>query len=59
MKLLTLEQVAERLNVNKSYVYRLSSEGRLPKVKLGPRTVRVLEDQLLEWIENKTKKEMS
>jgi excisionase family DNA binding protein len=34
-KLLTAADVAERWQVRKSHVYRLTREGRLPVVKLG------------------------
>lgn len=34
-RLLTAEQLAERWQIPKSHVYRLTREGRLPTVKLG------------------------
>jgi len=34
-QLLTAEQLAERWQVAKSHVYRLSREGRIPTVELG------------------------
>ena len=34
-RLLTAEQVAERWQVPKSHVYRLTREGAIPTVKLG------------------------
>jgi excisionase family DNA binding protein len=34
-QLLTAEQVAERFQIPRSHVYRLTREGRLPCVKLG------------------------
>jgi excisionase family DNA binding protein len=34
-RLLTADQLAERWQVNKAHVYRLTREGRLPAVKIG------------------------
>ena len=34
-QLLTAEQLAERWQIPKSHVYRLSREGRIPTVELG------------------------
>jgi excisionase family DNA binding protein len=47
--LLTPEQVAERLQVPKSWVYRAAREGRLPRVPLG-RYVRFDADALDRFI---------
>jgi excisionase family DNA binding protein len=52
---LTLKQAASLLNLPLSYLYRMSSENRLPgKVVLGKRTVRVNKDVLLAELANKT-----
>ena len=58
-KLLTPEQVAERLQVVERTVYRWLNEGRLEGVKLG-RLWRVREDDLeafLQAASNQTRKE--
>ena len=58
-KLLTPEQVAERLQVVERTVYRLLNEGRLEGVKLG-RLWRVREDDLeafLQAASNQARKE--
>lgn len=39
-KLLTVAEVAERLNVSRSHVYRLALAGRLERVTVGVRAVR-------------------
>ncbi len=38
--LLTVGEVAELLNCSTRLVWRLASEGQLPRVRLGPRCVR-------------------
>ncbi|MDI6716588.1 MAG: helix-turn-helix domain-containing protein [Actinomycetota bacterium] len=50
-KYLTLDEAAELANINKSYIYRLSYEGRLPgKVSWGKRTVRVDREIFENWL---------
>ena len=39
-QLLTADQVAQRWQVTKAFVYRLAREGRVPTVDLGQRVVR-------------------
>lgn len=39
-RLLTAQQVAERLSVSPRMVWALAAEGRLRRVKLGPRCTR-------------------
>jgi excisionase family DNA binding protein len=46
--LLTAEQLAERWQVPKSHVYRLTREGAIPSVKLG-RYYRYRLDALERW----------
>jgi excisionase family DNA binding protein len=48
-RLLTAEQVAERLGVPKSWVYARAREGRIPTVRLG-RYYRFRPAALEEWI---------
>lgn len=46
----TVEQVAERLQVSESTVWRLISQGRLPHVRLTPKTIRVVWRELEQWL---------
>lgn len=48
-RLLTAEQVAEQLQVPKTWVYRAARDGLLPSVPLG-RYVRFDPDDLTAWI---------
>ena len=54
--LLTVDQVAEILKVAPSTVYRFLSQGRLPRVKLGSRSVSIHRDDLLAFIEERKTK---
>lgn len=49
VKLLTVEQVAERLACSPSKVYRMARTGLMPSVKVGG-SVRVSSLELAEWI---------
>jgi excisionase family DNA binding protein len=53
-KLLTIVEVAERLNVAERFVRRLIYENRIPRHKFGDRVshVRILETDLETFIEN-------
>ncbi len=48
--LLTVDEVAERLDAPKSFVYRLTSEHRIRFVRVG-RSVRFRPEWLDEWLE--------
>lgn len=48
-RLLTVQQVADWLNVRTAYVYRLTSSGRLRSVHVG-RHVRIPETAVLAFI---------
>jgi excisionase family DNA binding protein len=52
-QLLTVEQVAEILQLSTVQVYRYLKDGRLPKVKLGRRAVRVRPEDLERFIEER------
>ncbi len=59
-KLLTVEQVADRLQVSRWSVYRRVAEGQLPAMKLGdgPRSpIRVDADELDQWLRSDPHKE--
>jgi excisionase family DNA binding protein len=53
VQLLTLSQVAERLQVSLSDVRRKIRAGALPSVRLGPRQVRVLAADLQAYVESR------
>lgn len=50
-KLLTVYAVAARLKVSPSTVYRLIDEGKLKAIRLSPRTIKVLESSVIEYLE--------
>jgi excisionase family DNA binding protein len=49
MRLLTVQQVIERLHLSRSSVYELISSGEIPSLKIG-RARRVSEDDLDRFI---------
>lgn len=51
LKYLTIEQVAEMLQVTRMTIYNLQSKG-LPFIKLG-RSVRFDKDDVIEWMNSK------
>ena len=53
VKLLTTREVVELIKVDKSTVYRMAENGRIPAVKVG-RQWRFPEDRLLEWLGRRT-----
>jgi excisionase family DNA binding protein len=53
VQLLTLPQVAERLQVSLSDVRRKIRAGILPSIRLGPRQVRVLASDLRVYVESR------
>lgn len=48
--MLTVKEVAERLNVSQSFVYKLVAGGQLQSHRFG-NVIRVAEDQLGEFLE--------
>jgi excisionase family DNA binding protein len=52
-KLLTIEEVAGALKLNKFTVHRMVNRGRLPHVRIG-RCIRVKEDVLAQFVEDMT-----
>lgn len=46
----TIAQVAERLQIAEDTVARLIDEGRMPHVRLAPRTIRVVWRELEQWL---------
>ena len=53
--LLTARQVAKMLGFSVDWVWRKSSAGELPSVRIGP-NVRFREDHILEYLEKHTQK---
>jgi excisionase family DNA binding protein len=51
-RLLSVRQVAERLGLSRSQVYRMVGDGRLPAVQLGDRgaSLRIDEAELRAWL---------
>ena len=53
-RLLSVEEAATYMGVPKSFIYRLSHEGRLPgRVSLGHRTLKIDKERLDRFIERK------
>ncbi|WP_345843141.1 AlpA family transcriptional regulator [Shewanella algae] len=51
MKLIRLKQVTERTGLGRSSIYSYMAAGYFPRsVKLGPRLVAWVEDEIDEWI---------
>ncbi|MBO2694661.1 helix-turn-helix transcriptional regulator [Shewanella algae] len=51
MKLIRLKRVSELTGLGRSSIYNYMTEGRFPKsVKLGPRLVAWVEDEVEDWI---------
>jgi excisionase family DNA binding protein len=58
-RLKTPEQLAEKLNVHKSWIYartRESGPDAMPRVKVG-KYVRFEEEKVMEWLEKQNQKE--
>ena len=52
-QLLKVEEVASRLGLSRSFVYRLIAEGNLPAIRLG-KVIRVKVSELETWIGERT-----
>lgn len=55
LKLLTVEEVAEKLRVSRCMVFQFLKQG-LPSVKLGKRRL-VSQEEMEKWVREKMKKE--
>lgn len=54
MKLIRLKQVTERTGLGRSSIYNYMAAGYFPRsVKLGPRLVAWVENEIDEWIADK------
>jgi excisionase family DNA binding protein len=54
----TVPQVAEYLKISKSKIYYLVQKNRIPHIRIG-RNVRILESELLRWLQGQRAKEPS
>jgi excisionase family DNA binding protein len=54
-ELLTIDEVAEILKVNKSHVFALMKEGELPVVRRGRRYTRILRSDLMAFVQRHRK----
>jgi excisionase family DNA binding protein len=52
-KLLTVEEVADMLGVEKASVYGMVFKSTIPCLKISGRMLRFSEAQLMEWLKNK------
>ncbi len=50
-KILTADEVADVLRVNRQRVYELTRRDLLPHIKIADRQYRYLESAILEWLE--------
>lgn len=51
----SIPEIAKLTGLSVSYLYRLSSEGKLPVCKIGTRCL-ITSDDLLNWIEKNKRK---
>ena len=52
MTLITMDEVAEMLNVTKAYVQQLTSRGVFSCFRFGKKAIRYDRDEILRFIEN-------
>lgn len=53
-RLMTVDEVAEYLRLNREVVLRKARKGEIPAVKVGTRTYRFYREQIDEWLKSKT-----
>ena len=53
-KLMTVDDVAKYLSLNREVVLRKARKGEIPAVKAGPKTYRFYREQVDEWLRSKT-----
>ena len=53
-RLLTIEEVAEKLRVNQSTIFRLMKNGKLPYIKVSRRFTRIREKDLEHFLNKHT-----
>jgi len=52
-KLLTADEVAEYLRLNRETVIRKARKGEIPAIKMGYRSYRFYKDQIDDWLKGK------
>ncbi len=52
IKLLTVQEVAEWAKVSTKTVYRWIADNKIPAIRLGRRTYRISEKDLIDYLEN-------
>jgi len=50
-KLLTSDQVAEILQVSRSFAYQLMRSGKITALRIGDRAIRVRESDLMDYLD--------
>ncbi len=58
-ELMTIDEVAKFLKVNKSTVYRLMEQGAFPVVRRGKRYTRILRSDLMAFVQKHRKEPTS
>jgi excisionase family DNA binding protein len=53
-KLMTVDDVAEYLRLNREVVLRKARKGEIPAVKVGSKTYRFYKEQIDEWLKSKS-----
>jgi len=53
-KLLTVDEVAEYLRLNRETVLRKARKGEIPSIRMGYRSYRFYKDQIDQWLKAKT-----
>ena len=53
-RLMTVDEVAQYLRLNREVVLRKARKGEIPAVKVGTRTYRFYKEQLDEWLKSKS-----
>lgn len=53
-KLLTVDEVAEYIRLNRETVLRKARKGEIPAIKMGYRSYRFYKDQIDDWLRGKT-----
>lgn len=53
-KLMTVDDVAEYLRLNREVVLRKARKGEIPAVKVGTKTYRFYKEQIDEWLKSKS-----
>ncbi len=53
-KLMTVDEVAEYLRLNREVVLRKARKGEIPAVKVGSRSYRFYKEQIDEWLRSRS-----